>query len=635
MRIGVAQVGGKAGDLLGIPGRMAALSERAAVRGVDLLLFPLPLLAGPEGTTAPSDQEAFASRLLLALSGLAGEVACPCVVPVAVTLADAPITEVFLLQDGRVLPLGAPSAGSLGPSGGEDGVSDDSPSGPRGLPVLEIAGLRLGLALSYEDLDDYDDFDCDVDAVVYLSPYPYAADDPSSPLGANVLGGRFVVDADAMGAWLVAVGGLGGYGEQTYTGGSFVMSPEGELAAVAPSFEEQLLVAELPARGEEAAPRGTVEPELFDETLFMWQALCLGLHDYVRKLGLTGVAFVLDGSLGSMLLAVLASDALGPQNVHALLPHLVERERADACRGLARGLRIDVAEVSGTPQRAWTDGGERLSRLLPFAQLAAYAQDEGLLPVGSLDKTGLALGRATYQPGVLLQPLGDVYLSDVVSLARLRNAISPVFGGLDLLDVELPRIEGVEPPRGSRAREDWVAQVDAVLCERIEWMRHAFELPGATGVDEGLVRGVLAAYESSAPSRAVLAPCLGASTCTLREAEPPLPFAWRDSDGAVEPPLELAKRLLGSRNGAPQAPAGAGRTTRDAGDAEPGAREGTNGPPGQEAPRAFDEAISYLRDFGVDAGFGIVGDATPFSGRRQGEGRADGNGEWPGPFSDN
>lgn len=631
MRMGIAQMGSRPGDLLGTPGRVAALSERAAARGVDLLLFPLPLLSGPEGTTAPADQEPFASSLLLALSDLSREVACPCVVPAVMSLGDVSQAEAFLLERGRVVPLGAPAWSGDASLGVPGGASEEA-STSAAPPVLELSGLRLGLALSYEDLDDYDDHDRDLDAVVFLSPYPYAADDPSSPLGANVLGGRFAADAAATGAWVVAVGGLGGYGEQVYTGGSFVMTPEGELAALAPSFEEQLLVAELPARGDEVVLRSPVEPELFDETLFMWQALCLGLRDYVRKLGLPGVALVLDGSLGSRLLATLSSDALGPQNVHALLPSLGGEARERSCRRLARELGVNLVELPGMAGRG-REGA--LPRLLPFAQLAAYAQEGGLLPVGFLDKTGLSLGGGTSQPGVLLHPLGDVYLSDAVALARLRNAISPVFGELALTEGELPRVEGVEPPRGSRVREDWVARVDAVLCERIEWMRRPFELAEAAGVDDSFARAVLAAYESTAASRAVLAPCLGASTCPVEDAAAPLPFAWHDAAGPVESPLELAQRLFSPRDD-PRGGRTAAASPRAA-DGEPAgpAAEGDDEAHAQEAPRAFDEAISYLRDFGVDAGFGIVDDATPFSGGRQGGGRADGRREWSGPFSDN
>ena len=117
-------------------------------------------------------------------------------------------------------------------------------------------------------------------------------------------------------AWIVAAGSLGGYGTQVFTGSSFVLAPWGELAAQAPSLEEALLVCDIDPHSEGPLARPLVQ-EVFDRPLFTWGALTLGLHDLCEETGNDDVAVLLDGSLDSMVVTTLATDALGPTRVHA------------------------------------------------------------------------------------------------------------------------------------------------------------------------------------------------------------------------------------------------------------------------------------------------------------------------------
>ena len=149
---------------------------------------------------------------------------------------------------GKLLEESAGRRGCRNP-GHQSGRRKEPGNKPRNLqldfPLFPFRGARLGVAFTYDDLDVYDDYAYDVDVIVFLSPYGFAVDDPSSALGSSLAEGRFPADARATGAWVVGVGSLGCYDTQLCCGSSFVLAPWGELAASAPSLEEALLVCDV------------------------------------------------------------------------------------------------------------------------------------------------------------------------------------------------------------------------------------------------------------------------------------------------------------------------------------------------------------------------------------------------------
>ena len=308
MRIGIAQMRTRAGEFEATARRMAEQSRRAAEQGVDLLVFPAAALCGVTPVPSP-DREGFLLDVAATLSGLVDELACPCLVPVLTDAGGQSAPDALLLADGDITPvLLAARLGAPGRDAGEGG-------GP--LPELEVAGARLGVAFTYEDLDEYDDYDYSVDVIVFLSGYGFATDDPSSALGSSLAEGRFSADAEATGAWIVGVGSLGRYDTQLFCGSSFVLAPWGELAAAAPALEEALLVCDVDpsAEGPLEAP---LTPEVYDAPLMTWEALVMGLADAA---GDAGACALVDGSdLASLLALTLCVDALGPLRVRALVP---------------------------------------------------------------------------------------------------------------------------------------------------------------------------------------------------------------------------------------------------------------------------------------------------------------------------
>jgi NAD+ synthase (glutamine-hydrolysing) len=158
----------------------------------------------------------------------------------------------------------------------------------------------------------------------------------------------------------------GGQDELVFDGQSLIVSAEGETLARGVQFAEQLVVAtlELPPREPkrsdvevlariESGAKPVDEPvapmlaEPLEPEQEVYEALCLGLHDYVEKNGFEGVVLALSGGIDSALVALIAVDALGPESVRCVSmpsPHSSEDTRRDA-RRIAEALGVELLEI--------------------------------------------------------------------------------------------------------------------------------------------------------------------------------------------------------------------------------------------------------------------------------------------------
>jgi NAD+ synthase (glutamine-hydrolysing) len=147
--------------------------------------------------------------------------------------------------------------------------------------------------------------------------------------------------ARAYGAHFAFCNLVGGQDELVFDGQSFVVDPEGNVVARAAQFEEELLVCEIPssAPGRLAGPL----PDLAE----VYAALRLGLRDYVLKNGFRHVGVALSGGIDSALVAMLAADAVGPEQVSCVVmpsPHSSLETQADA-RNIAANLGTELIEI--------------------------------------------------------------------------------------------------------------------------------------------------------------------------------------------------------------------------------------------------------------------------------------------------
>ena len=118
---------------------------------------------------------------------------------------------------------------------------------------------------------------------------------------------------------MIYVNQVGGQDELVFDGGSFAVNADGELAMVAPDFEEGCfdLSVERTVRGVEIA-QGVAATALSDVAA-VWQALVLGVRDYVEKNGFPGVVLGLSGGIDSAVTLAVAVDALGADRVQAVM----------------------------------------------------------------------------------------------------------------------------------------------------------------------------------------------------------------------------------------------------------------------------------------------------------------------------
>jgi NAD+ synthase (glutamine-hydrolysing) len=234
---------------------------------------------------------------------------------------------------------------------------------------------------------------------------------------------------------IVYVNQVGGNDELIFDGGSCVVSAAGEVVARARSFAEDLLIVDL----DEPGKARIEDPPGREEALA--EALKLGLGDYVRKCGFSQVVLGLSGGIDSAVVAVLAADALGPENVTALaMPsrYSSEHSLADAV-ALAENLGIACHEVPIEPiHRAFEAVlAEALTRDAPGREVAeenvqarirgnlvmAWSNAYGQLALATGNKSELACGYCTLYGDMAggIAPIGDVLKTEVYELARHIN----------------------------------------------------------------------------------------------------------------------------------------------------------------------------------------------------------------------
>ncbi len=160
---------------------------------------------------------------------------------------------------------------------------------------------------------------------------------------------------------LIYLNMVGGQDDQIFDGGSFVLNPGGQLAALAPVSTKHCRMSiwrGVRMAGAQRRARGRLLPDAWEQD---YRAMVESLRDYLRKSGFSKVVLGLSGGVDSALVAAIAADAIGPGNVHCvMLPSAFTSEHSlEDAEAVARalGCRLDTVPISG-PQAAV---GEALS----------------------------------------------------------------------------------------------------------------------------------------------------------------------------------------------------------------------------------------------------------------------------------
>jgi NAD+ synthase len=239
---------------------------------------------------------------------------------------------------------------------------------------------------------------------------------------------------------LVYLNMVGGQDDQVFDGASFVLNPGGELAVQMPQFDECVshVTFEEGAQGWRCLPGDKVLiPRVVEAD---YRAMVMSLQDYFAKTGFSRAVLGLSGGVDSALVATLAADALGPENVHCvMLPsrftsaHSLEDAAAVA---KALGTRLDTVPISG-PQEAvgaalaplfqGTEPGiteENIQSRLRGLLLMALSNKFGAMLLTTGNKSEMAVGYCTIYGDMNggYNPIKDLYKTRVFETCRWRNA---------------------------------------------------------------------------------------------------------------------------------------------------------------------------------------------------------------------
>ncbi len=517
LRVGLAQLNTTIGDFDGNVRKIADFAARARDAGVDVVSFPELTITGypPEDLLLRrrfvADGRSALDAAVAACTGLAA----------VIGFVDADEAGIYnaaaIVHDGRLL---ATYRKQRLPN---YGVFDEMRYFVAGdqSPVFTIGGVAVGVNIC-EDIWVPGDPCAEQAAagarvILNVNGSPYHAGKYAERQ--EMLAQR----ARDYGVWVCYTNQVGGQDQLVFDGGSMVLDPSGELAARAVMFEEDLLVHDIqvsdaaPAArhtlisSSTAADRPPVEPRVESAPSFeaeVYQALVTGTRDYLGKTGFSKVLVALSGGIDSSLVAVVAADAIGAENVIVIgMPSRYSSEGSikDA-QDLADNLGLRFLLVPIEPAHA-----AYLSMLeQPFAELGGGAEGTaeenvqsrirgniimalsnkfGWIVLTTGNKSEFATGYATLYGDMSggYAVIKDVPKTLVYRLARYRNSVGPVIP--ESVITKPPSAE-LKPGQLDQDSLPPYEVLDAIIEEYVEKDRDVAEII-AMGHDEATVKRVV------------------------------------------------------------------------------------------------------------------------------------------------
>ncbi len=309
--------------------------------------------------------------------------------------------------------------------------------------LIDLNGIRTALTICedlWSDLPIQMAANAGAKLIISINSSPFHINKPAERIGA--LKARF----HESNLPIIYVNSVGGQDELVFDGASMVMDNMGEIIFRAPNFEEGLYVFETHSENSGSlsfkVPPNLPINDIEEQTIY--QALVLAVRDYVRKNRFNGVIIGLSGGIDSALVACIAVDALGKENVNVLLMpsrHTSEMSNADALL-LAKNLGISTNTISiEGPYKAFIDELAPVFRELPVdtteeniqarcrgVLLMAVSNKMHKLVLTTGNKSEMSVGYATLYGDMAggFSPLKDVSKLQVYRLCKWKNTISNV-----------------------------------------------------------------------------------------------------------------------------------------------------------------------------------------------------------------
>ncbi len=318
---------------------------------------------------------------------------------------------------------------------------------------------------------------------------------------------------------------VGAHTDIIFDGRSMVISPAGELVDMMASFAEAVNYYELGGNGVTSLqPADTIHHPL--DTPLIHQALLLGIRDYFAKSGFTKAVVGLSGGIDSAVVAALACEALGPENVMAvLMPSVYSSDHSitDALDFVHNtGCHHEIIPIQPMAQAFEQSLNTAFEGLTPDVTeeniqarirgtlLMAFSNKLGHILLNTSNKSEAAVGYGTLYGDMAgaLSVIGDVYKTQVYHLAGYLNRDREIIPQHTI--TKPPSAELRPDQKDSDSLPDYEL-LDAVLFQYIENEKNASQII-ALGFDEALVHRVLRLVDRAEFKRLQAPPVLRVSS---------------------------------------------------------------------------------------------------------------------------
>jgi NAD+ synthase (glutamine-hydrolysing) len=496
IRLAMAQTNPIVGDISGNLGRLVAMTEQAAKSGANIVQFgemsitgyPVEDLVTRESFVAKSEAAVLELAATLVQKGV-GEIA---VVVGAPRRAEKPNgwaianNTAFVLHQGKI--IASYNKHHLPNYSVFDEYRNFVPGHDVG--VFELFGIKFALAIC-ED--------------IWQAGGPVARiSEHGTQLTLVLNGSPFEVDKDDRRLKLVRelastqrtavsyVNLVGGQDDLVFDGDSLFVTANGVLSARGEQFDEDIVLIDFD--GERATLVSEHIQTKADDDWQVWNALVLGLRDYVHKNGFKSVVLGLSGGIDSAVVATLAADAIGAENVFGIsMPskYSSDHSKNDAAI-LAANLGCHYQTIAiESMVKAFENSlelrelaSENLQARMRGVILMAESNNDGHLTLTTGNKSELAVGYSTIYGDSVggFAPIKDVEKTMVWRLAKWRNSLAAANGQTP----PIPENSITKPPsaelRPDQTDQDSLPEydiLDAILDRYVEKRQGVAEIVAA------------------------------------------------------------------------------------------------------------------------------------------------------------
>ena len=520
LRIALAQVNPTVGDLAANAALVRANVATAQEAGAHVVVFPEMVLTGypvEDLALRPSFQVASQNAIAELAAQLTGEIVA--IVGYLDQVDGAPQNMVAVISGGAIK---ARYAKCHLPNYGVFDEFRNFVPGDKTL-VVRIHGVDVGIAIC-EDLwidgGITEQLAARKPGLVIVpngSPYERNKDDVRLALVTK--------RARQAAAPLVYVNMTGGQDDLVFDGDSIVVDGGGAVIARAPQFEDGIAVVDIDVSTKTSTPDVVIsEDEVsvdralipgiavrLDDREEIWNAIVVGLRDYVEKNGFRSVVVGLSGGIDSALVTALAVDAVGAKRVNGVaMPskyssdHSISDAQAFAD---ATGIHFRTVPIAPMVDAYMSNlvlkglAEENLQARVRGTTLMGISNQEGHLVLATGNKSELAVGYSTLYGDAVggFAPIKDIYKTDVWALARWRNEVAIATGQVAPIPVNSiekePSAELRPDQKDSDSLPDYLL-LDRVLTAYVDEDQGSAALIAA-GFDEAMVRRVIAMVDKA------------------------------------------------------------------------------------------------------------------------------------------